>query len=173
MVRGRRTDMETSTADKTIARADLITTVVIFTVALAYTVVAFRFPGDAKIVPATLGVVALIVIGIQLMSRWVHVLTKFVGELDLNEEDRAIFEDSASRRRLLEVSLSLIMVPVLVGVVGLPIALPIYVALFMLYQKVKLWTVALSTVVIAMASYGLLVVMLSWPLNDGLLGQYL
>lgn len=165
--------METSTADKAIQRADLITTIMIFTIALAYTVTALQFPGDAKIVPASLGGVVLVVVGIQLISTWVPQLTKFVRKLELDDEDRAIFEDSAARRRLVEVSLSLILVPVIVGLVGLPIALPVYVALFMLYQRVKLWIVAISVAIIAVGSYGLLITLLAWPLNDGLIGRYL
>ena len=83
--------------------------------------------------------------------------------------DLDVFRDPAARRRLVLISVSLLAVPLLVAVVGLPIALPLYVAALLLLQRQGILVVIVCSAVISAMSYGLLIELLSWSWDKGLL----
>jgi hypothetical protein len=155
-----------------IRRADRITTLVILAITVLYVARAFHFPGSAKIVPAVFGGAALLVVLTQLVAPRIAVLRPFAGELEIEDEkDRAVFGEGAARRRLVQVSASLLLVPVVIAIFGLPLALPLYVAAFLALQRPSLLTFVLGTAAISAASYGLLMKLLSWPWDVGLIWQ--
>jgi hypothetical protein len=157
-----------------IKRLDLITTVAILVITLLYTLEALQFPGGAKIVPAIFGGVALVVVVIQLLSSRVKALKALGGELEIDDaRDLDVFREPAARGRLLLISGSLLAIPLLIAVFGLPFALPLYVAGFLLVQRQGLLIVAACTALIAATSYGLLVQLLAWPWHDGALWRLL
>lgn len=153
-----------------IERLDRITTLMIFLFTLLYIFMGLQFPGNAKIVPAIFGGLALVVVVIQLVSSRITALKTLSGSLSVDDaRDLDLFRDPAARRRLLLISASLLAIPLLISVVGLPIALPLYVAGLLLIQRQRIYTVIACTAVISAASYGLLVELLAWPWRDGAL----
>jgi hypothetical protein len=152
-----------------IKRLDLITTLVILLITILYTLTALQFPGDAKIVPAIFGGFALVVVVIQLVSPRIKALKTLSGELKVDERDLGVFRDPAARRRLLLIVASLLAFPLLIAVLGLPLALPLYVAGLLLIQRQRIYIVIACAALISATSYGLLVQLLAWPWNDGVL----
>lgn len=153
-----------------IKRLDLITTVIILMITVLYTLEALQFPGGAKIVPTIFGAVALVVVAIQLLSSRVKAFRTLSGELEVDDDrDLDVFRDPATRRRLLLIGGSLVAVPLLIAVFGLPLALPLYIAGMLLLQRQRIWVVIVCTGLISAMSYGLLIELLAWPWNDGAL----
>ena len=153
-----------------IERLDRITTVMILVITISYIIMGLQFPGDAKIVPAIFGGVALVVVVIQLVSPRITALRTLSGELKIDDpRDLDVFRDPAARGRFLLIGASLLAVPLLIAVFGLPIALPLYVAGLLLIQGQRIYIVIACTAVISATSYGLLVQLLAWPWNDGAL----
>ena len=157
-----------------IERLDRITTAVILVITVVYIITALQFPGDAKIVPAILGGVALVVVVIQLLSPRIKAFKTLSGELKVDDpRDLDVFRDPAARRRFLLIGASLLAIPFLIAVFGLPLALPLYVAGLLLIQGQRIYIVIACTAVIAATSYGLLIQLLAWPWNDGALWRLL
>ena len=157
-----------------IERLDRITTVLILVVTVLYTITALRFPGDAKIVPAILGGAALVLVVIQLLSPRITALRTLSGELKIDDpRDLDVFRDPAARGRFLLIGASLLAIPLLIAVFGLPVALPLYVAGLLLIQRQRAYIVIVCTALTAATSYGLLVRLLAWPWNDGALWRLL
>jgi hypothetical protein len=153
-----------------IRRFDRITTWVILLIAVLYTLEALRFPGGAKIVPSIFGGLAIVVVLVQLLSPRIKAFRTLSGELQVSDaRDLDIFRDPAARRRLVLISVSLLAVPLLVAVFGLPLALPLYVAGMLLIQRQSLLVVIACTAIISAMSYGLLIELLAWPWDDGVL----
>ena len=153
-----------------IKRLDLITTLVILLVTILYIVTALQFPGNAKIVPAIFGGVALVVVLIQLFSSRIKLFKTLSGELEIDDDrDLDVFRDPAARKRLGLIVVSLFAVPLLIAVLGLPLALPLYVAGLLLIQSQRLSIVVACAAVVSAMSYGLLVRLLNWPWDDGAL----
>jgi len=148
--------------------ADRITTVILGAFILVYLIVAGGYPGESKVVPLIFGGAGLAMVGIQLLAPYVPYLRTFVGEVD-SEEGSRILSESRLRRRLFAVSLSLILVPVSIALIGLVLTLPLYAALFTLFDRQRPVFVLLTTVAAAAVSYGLLVALISTPWNGGLL----
>lgn len=149
---------------------DRITTLVILLFIALYILEALQFPGGAKIVPTIFGGLALVVVVIQLLSSRVKALKTLSGELEVDgARDLDVFRDPAARRRLLLISASLLAIPLLIAVVGLPLALPLYVAGMLLIQRQRIYIVIACTALISATSYWLLVQLLAWPWNDGAL----
>ena len=153
-----------------IKRLDRITTLVIFLITILYTLTALQFPGNAKIVPAIFGGLARVVVVIQLVSTRITALKTLSGELKVDDaRDLDVFRDPAARRRLLLIVASRLAIPLLIAVLGLPLALPLYVAGLLLIQRQRIYIVIACTAVISATSYGLLLQLLAWPWNDGAL----
>jgi hypothetical protein len=153
-----------------IRRFDRITTWVILLIAVLYTLEALQFPGGAKIVPSIFGGLAIVVVLVQLLSPRIKAFRTLSGELQVSDaRDLDIFRDPAARRRLVLISVSLLAVPLLVAVFGLPLALPLYVAGLLLIQRQSLLVVIACTAIISAMSYGLLIELLAWPWDDGVL----
>jgi hypothetical protein len=157
-----------------IKRLDRITTVVILLIAVLYTLEALQFPGNAKIVPTIFGGLAIVVVLIQLLSPRIKAFRTLSGELKVEDDrDLDVFRDPSARRRLLFIGASLLAIPLLIAVFGLPLALPLYVAAMLLGQRQRISVVIACTAVISAMSYGLLVELLAWPLDDGALWSLL
>lgn len=157
-----------------IKRLDHITTLVILLITALYTLEALQFPGGAKIVPTIFGGLAFVVAVIQLLSTRVKAFRTLSAELEVDDvRDLDVFRDPTARRRLLLISGSLLAVPLLIVVFGLPLALPLYVAGMLLIQSQRIYVVIACTAVISATSYGLLVQLLAWPLNEGALWSLL
>jgi hypothetical protein len=153
-----------------IRRFDRITTWVILLIAVLYTLEALQFPGGAKIVPSIFGGLAIVVVLVQLLSPRIKAFRTLSGELQVSDaRDLDIFRDPAARRRLVLISVSLLAVPLLVAVFGLPLALPLYVAGLLLIQRQSLLVVIACTAIISAMSYGLLIELVAWPWDDGVL----
>jgi hypothetical protein len=151
-----------------IKRLDRITTVIILAITIVYLVTAMGFPGSAKIVPAIFGGGALVVVVIQLLSSRIRAFKTLSGELEVSDaRDLDLFRDPAARRRLLLIGASLLAIPLLIAVFGLPLALPLYVGGLLLIQRQKIYIVIACTALIGATSYGLLIQLLAWPWNDG------
>ena len=149
---------------------DRLTTWAILVISVVYTLRALQFPGNAKIVPAIFGGVAIVVVLIQLLAPRIKAFRTLSGELEVTDaRDLDVFRDPAARRRLVLISVSLLAVPLLVAVVGLPIALPLYVAALLLLQRQGILVVIVCSAVISAMSYGLLIELLSWSWDKGLL----
>jgi hypothetical protein len=157
-----------------IRRFDRITTWVILLIAVLYTLEALRFPGGAKIVPSIFGGLAIVVVLVQLLSPRIKAFRTLSGELSVTDtRDLDVFRDPAARRRLVLISVSLLAVPLLVAVFGLPLALPLYVAGLLLIQRQSLLVVIACTAIISAMSYGLLIELLAWPWDDGVLWSFM
>ena len=157
-----------------IRRLDLITTAIILLITVLYTFTALQFPGNAKIVPATFGGLAIILIVIQLISPRIPAFRALSGEFKVEDDrDLDVFRDSSARRRLMLIGASLLAVPLLIAAVGLPITLPLYVAGMLIIQRQRVHVVLACTALIMAMSYGLLVRLLAWPWSDGLLWSFL
>ncbi len=153
-----------------IKRLDHLTTLIILVIAAIYTVNALQFPGSAKVVPAIFGGLALVLAVIQLVAPRIAALKALGGELVIDDErDLDVFRDPLAQRRLLLISASLIAIPLLIAIFGLPIALPVYVAGLLLIQRQRFSVVMACTALISAMSYGLLVQLLAWPWDDGAL----
>lgn len=151
-----------------IKRLDLITTLVILLITVLYILEALQFPGGAKIVPTIFGGLAFVVVVIQLLSSRFRAFRALSGELKVDDaKDLEIFRNSAARRRLLLIGASLLAIPLIIAVVGLPLALPLYVAGMLLIKRQRLYIVIVCTALISAASYGLLLQLLAWPWNGG------
>ena len=157
-----------------IKRLDRITTLVILLITVLYTLEALQFPGGAKIVPTIFGGLAFVVVVIQLLSSRVKAFRTLSGELEVDDaRDLDVFRDPGARRRLLLISGSLLAIPLLIAVFGLPLAIPLYVAGMLLIQRQRIYVVIACTAVISAMSYGLLVQLLAWPWNEGALWSLL
>ena len=155
-----------------IKRVDRISTLVILAVIVLYIVEALQFPGSAKIVPAIFGVSALIIALVQLLAPRIKAFEALSGEPESEDErDLDVFRLPAARRRFLLITGSLLAIPLLIVVVGLPFALPLYVAGMLLIERQRIAVVIACTILMSAASYGLLVRLLAWPLDGGLLWQ--
>ncbi len=140
-----------------IRRLDRLTTWVILVIAVLYTLQALQFPGNAKIVPAIFGGLAIVVVLVQLLAPRIRAFRTLSGELEVADtRDLDVFRDPAARRRLVFISVSLLAIPLLVAIVGLPLAV-----------------VIVCTAVISAMSYGLLIELLAWPWDEGLLWSLL
>lgn len=157
-----------------IKRLDRITTLVILLVIVLYTLTALQFPGGAKIVPAIFGGVALVVVLVQFLAPWIKAFRTLSGELEVDDaRDLDVFRNRYAQRRLLLIGTSLLAIPALIAVVGLPLALPLYVAGMMLIQPQRIYVIIACTALISVMSYGLLVKLMAWPWNDGALWRLL
>lgn len=157
-----------------IKRLDRISTLVILLITVLYIVEALQFPGGAKIVPTIFGGFALLVVVIQLLAPRIKAFEALSGELEVDDErDLAAFQQPAARRRFLLISGSLLAIPLLIAAVGLPFALPLYVAGMLLIPRQRIPVVIACTSLISAASYGLLIQLLAWPWNDGALWRLL
>lgn len=157
-----------------IRRFDCITTWAILLIAVLYTLEALQFPGGAKIVPSIFGGLAIVVVLVQLLSPRIKAFRTLSGELQVSDaRDLDVFRDPAARRRLMLISVSLVAVPLLVAVFGLPLALPLYVVGLLLIQQQSLLVVIACTAIISAMSYGLLIELLAWPWDDGVLWSLL
>lgn len=157
-----------------IKRFDRLTTLVILLIAALYTLKALQFPGNSKIVPAIFGGVAIVVVLIQLLAPRIRAFRTLSGEFEVTDaRDLDVFHDPAARRRLIFISVSLLAIPLLVAVVGLPLALPLYVAALLLLQRQGILVVVVCSAVISAMSYGLLIELLAWPWDEGLLWSLL
>ncbi len=153
-----------------IRRLDRLTTWVILVIAVLYTLQALQFPGNAKIVPAIFGGLAIVVVLVQLLAPRIRAFRTLSGELEVADtRDLDVFRDPAARRRLVFISVSLLAIPLLVAIVGLPLALPLYVAALLILQRQGALVVIVCTAVISAMSYGLLIELLAWPWDEGLL----
>jgi len=153
-----------------IKRVDRISTLVILAVIVLYVVEALQFPGSARIVPTIFGVSALIVVLVQLLAPRIKAFQALSGELEsADESDLNVFRLPAARRRFLLIAGSLFAIPLLIALVGLPFALPLYVAGMLLIGRQRIPVVIACTSLISAASWGLLVRLLAWPLDGGLL----
>jgi hypothetical protein len=153
-----------------IRRFDRITTWVILLIAVLYTLEALQFPGGAKIVPSIFGGLAIVVVLVQLLSPRIKAFRTLSGELAVTDtRDLDVFRDPAAQRRLALISVSLLAIPLLVAVFGLPLALPLYVAGLLLLLRQSALVVIVCTAIISAMSYGLLIELLAWPWDDGLL----
>ena len=153
-----------------IKRFDRLTTCVILLVAVLYTLRALQFPGNAKIVPAIFGGVAIVVVLVQLLAPRIRAFRTLSGELEVADtRDLDVFRDRAARRRLVLISGSLMAFPLIVAIVGLPLALPLYVAALLLLQRRGALVVIVCTAMISAMSYGLLIELLAWPWDEGLI----
>lgn len=151
-----------------IERLDRITTLIIFVITVIYLLTAMGFPGSAKIVPAIFGGAALVVVLVQLLSPRIRAFKTFSGELEVSDpRDLDLFRDPAARRRLLLIGGSLLAIPLLIAIFGLPLALPLYVAGLLLIQRQRIFIVIACTALIGATCYGLLIQLLAWPWNDG------
>lgn len=149
---------------------DRITTLLILLITALYTLEALRFPGGAKIVPAIFGGLALVVAVIQVLSPRVKSFRTLSGELEIDDaRDLDVFRDTTARRRLLLIFGSLVAVPFLIAIFGLPLALPIYVAVMLLTQRQSIYVVVACTAIVTLMAYALLVELLAWPLDEGML----
>lgn len=154
-------------------RADEVTTVVIMVLTVIYLVVARGYPEGARTIPTIVGGVTLLVAGVQLLGPRIKVLRPFVGDFRPVEEGE-VFLSPGMRKRLLIVSATLLALPVMIVLLGIVVALPIYVALFVLFLgRRSLLVTAVCTAAIAAAVYGLLVLLLGMPWNDGRLWELL
>jgi hypothetical protein len=157
-----------------IKRLDRLTTWVILLIAVLYVLQALQFPGKAKIVPAIFGGVAIVVVLVQLLAPRIRAFRMFSGELEVADaRDLDVFRDRAARRRLVLISVSLLAIPLLVAVVGLPLALPLYVAALLMLQRQRILVMIACTAVISAMAYGLLIELLAWPWDEGLLWSLL
>lgn len=157
-----------------IKRLDRISTLIILLIIVLYIVKALQFPGGAKIVPTIFGSFALLVILVQLLAPRIKAFAALSGELEVDDErDLAVFRQPAARRRFLLISGSLLAIPLLIAVVGLPLALPLYVAGMLLIQRQRTAIVISCTSLISAAAYGLLFQLLAWPWNEGALWRLL
>ncbi|HEY8339302.1 MAG TPA: tripartite tricarboxylate transporter TctB family protein [Egibacteraceae bacterium] len=148
-------------------RLDQATTVGIIVLTLAYLVVASSYPTEARVIPMIVGTVTLVLATVQLLGARVAALKPFVGEFKPVEEAE-IFSTPAMRRRLLIVCATLLALPLLIVVLGIVVALPVYVALFTAFLgRQPWWVVAVCTAAMTGVAYGLLVVLLGMPWNDG------
>jgi hypothetical protein len=157
-----------------IRRLDRLTTWAILVIAVLYTLQALQFPGNARIVPAIFGGLAILVVLVQLLAPRIRAFRTLSGELEVADaRDLDVFRDPAARRRLVFIGVSLLAIPPLVAVVGLPLALPLYVAVVLLLQRQGAFVVIVCTAVISAMSYGLLLELLAWPWDEGLLWSLL
>lgn len=155
-----------------IQRVDRATTGAVIVLIIGYLAVASGYPGGAKLVPMILASVALVIAVIQFLSPWVAHLRTLAGQPPAEEEGE-VFTNPTFRRRLVTVVGSLVLVPVAVVLVGLPVTLPLYVAVFMLLDRQRPAVMLAATGMIAAASYGLLLVLLAMSWNDGYLWRLL
>jgi hypothetical protein len=153
-----------------IQRLDRITTWAILLIAVLYVAEAMQFRGSAKIVPMIFGGAAIVIVCVQLLSTWIKPFKALSGDLRIEDaRDLEVFRDPAARRRLALICLSLIAVPLLVAVVGLPLSLPLYAAALLLITRQPIRVVLACSAVISAMSYGLLVELLAWPWDEGAL----
>ena len=154
-------------------RADQATTGLIILATLAYLVVARGYEGGAQTVPTVVGGVALVIALVQLLGPRVAVLRPLLGSIDFDDGEE-VLQDRRVRRRLLVISASLLFIPVLVALVGIVAAVPIYVAFALaVIGRQSLPVVAGCTVGMALVVYGLLVVLISFPIDSGYLWDLL
>lgn len=154
-------------------RADQATTGLIILATLAYLVVARGYEGGAQTVPTVVGGVALVIALVQLLGPRVAVLRPLLGSIDFDDGEE-VLQDRRVRRRLLVISASLLLIPVLIALVGIVVAVPIYVAFALaVIGRQSLPVVAGLTVGMALVVYGLLVVLISFPIDSGYLWELL
>jgi hypothetical protein len=154
-------------------RADVGTSIFLLVLTCAYLVVARRYEGGAGTVPTVVGGVTLVVLVVQLLAPRVAMLLPLLGTVDLSDGEE-LLADRAVRRRLLTISLSLLLIPVLIVLVGIVVAVPLYVAFALsIIGRQPLLVVAGCTVGIAAVVYVLLVVLVSFPVDNGWLWQML
>lgn len=154
-------------------RADQATTGLIILLTLVYLVVARGYEGGAQTVPTVVGGVALVIAVVQLLGPRVAVLRPLLGSIDFDDGEE-VLQDRRVRRRLLVISASLLLIPVLIALVGIVVAVPIYVAFALaVIGRQSLPVVAGLTVGMALVVYGLLVVLISFPIDSGYLWDLL
>ena len=154
-------------------RADAGTSIFLIVLTCAYLLAARGYEGGAGTVPTVVGVVTLIVLVVQLLAPKVNALKPMLGTVDLSD-GQELFEDRGVRRRLLIISVSLLLIPVLILLVGIVVAVPVYVALALsVIGRQSLLVVVGCTVGMALIAYGLLVVLVSFPVDNGYLWQML
>jgi hypothetical protein len=157
-----------------IKRLDRISSLVILALILLYIGQALQFPGNAKIVPTIFGGLALVVVVVQLLAPRIKAFKALGGDLEIEDErDLAVFREPLARRRFLLIAGSLLAIPVVIALVGLPLALPLYVAAMLLIERQRIPVVIACTGLISAAAYGLLVRLLGWPVDEGVLWRFL
>ena len=148
-------------------RADVGTSIFLLVLTCAYLVVARRYEGGAGTVPTVVGGVTVVVLVVQLLAPKVAMLMPLLGTVDLSDGEE-LLSDRAVRRRLLTISASLLLVPVLIVLVGIVVAVPLYVAFALsVIGRQTLVVVAGCTAGIAAVVHGLLVVLVSFPVDSG------
>ncbi len=154
-------------------RADRATTGVIVVLTFAYLLAARRYEGGAQTVPTVVAGVALVIALVQLVGDRIGVLRPLLGSVDLSD-GQELMEDRSVRKRLAVISASLLLIPVLVVLVGLVVAVPLYVAFALaVIGRQPALVVAGCTAAIALIVYGLLVVLIAFPVNSGYLWELL
>lgn len=154
-------------------RADQATTGLIVVLTLAYLFVARGYEGGAQTVPTVVGGVTLVIALVQLLGQRVAAFKPLLGAVDLSD-GQEVLDDRAVRRRLLVISSSLLLIPVLIALVGIVIAVPLYVAFALaVIGRQSIPVVIGCTVGIALVVYGLLVVLISFQIDSGLLWELL
>ncbi|MCU1638005.1 MAG: hypothetical protein JWL94_652 [Microbacteriaceae bacterium] len=149
-----------------LARADQVTTGVIIVVAVAYLLGTLEFPDGAGVVPQIIGGAVLVLAIVQFVGPWVAPLRRYVGE-PIDDSEAIVFTDPILRRRLILVLGSLAVIPALAFLLGLPVALPVYVAAFTLVDRRPVVAVIISTILISGVSVGILVLLLEMPWDSG------
>ncbi len=154
-------------------RADRITTGVIVLFTLAYLFFARAYEGGAQTVPTIVAGVTLVIALVQLAGDRVAVLKPLLGAVDLSD-GQEMLEDRSVRKRLYTISASLLLIPVLVYLIGVVAAVPLYVAFALaVIGRQSMLVVIACTVAIALVVYGLLVVLIAFPIDSGLLWDLL
>lgn len=154
-------------------RADQATTVVIMLITVVYLVVANTYPPGARVVPSIVGGATLALAAIQLVGARVRVLRPLLGTFEPGEEAQ-VFANPAMRRRLYIVSASLLVLPVLIVLVGIVVALPLYVFVFVgVISRRRSIIVLGTTAALTAAVYGLLVLLLGMRITEGFLWELL
>ncbi len=154
-------------------RADQATTGVILVLTLVYLLVARGYEGGAQTVPTVVAGVTLVIALVQLLGHRIAAFKPLLGSVDLSD-GQEVLDDRDVRKRLLVICASLLSIPVLVALAGIVIAVPLYVAFALaVIGRQSLLVVVGCTVGMALVAYGLLVVLVSFPVDNGYLWQML
>ncbi len=152
-------------------RADVGTSIFLILLASAYLVVSRGYEGGAGTVPTVVGGVMIVVLVVQLLAPRVTVLKPLLGTVDLSDGEE-LLTDRNVRRRFYVISASLLLIVVLIALVGIVAAVPLYVAFALsVIGRQSALVVVGCTVAMALVAYGLLVVLVSFPIDSGYLWQ--
>ncbi len=115
----------------------------------------------------------LVIALVQLLGHRIAAFKPLLGSVDLSD-GQEVLDDRDVRKRLLVICASLLSIPVLVALAGIVIAVPLYVAFALaVIGRQSLLVVVGCTVGMALVAYGLLVVLVSFPVDNGYLWQML